>query len=118
MLIKLKNYYKESIMGDVIVRLVVNKKNGTYKAEVVGHENGAICGDGIDEDIIEDLLNAEVPGYGKMTDPQDGGKTCEYFEEKMAKQRPHAYHDNEDDDDDGEEEETTDHKKLDLGYGV
>ena len=103
-------------MGDVIVRLTVNKKNGKYEAKIVGHEGGATCGDGVDESILEDLLNAEIPEFGHLASPEDSGKTCEYFEEKQAKQRPHSYHNN--DEDDGEEEEVEDHKKLDLGYGV
>jgi len=106
-------------MGEVIVRLTVNKKNGTYEAKVLGHEGGSTCGDGIDEDIIEDLLNAEVPEFGQMVKPEDSGHTCEYFDERQAKQRPHSYSYNDDDDeDDGDEEERSDNKELDLGYGV
>ena len=105
-------------MGDVIVRLTVNKKNGTYEAKVLGHEGGTSCGDGIDEDILEDLLNAEVPGFGELITPEDSGKTCEYFEERQAKQRPHKYRYNEGDEEDGDEEEETKEKDLGLGYGV
>lgn len=106
-------------MGDVIVRLTVNKKNGTYETKILGHEGGSSCGDGIDEDILEDLMNAEVPGFGQLATPEDSGRTCEYFEEKQAKQRPHKYRYNEDEnenEDDGEEK--TKKKDLDLGYGV
>ena len=103
--------------GDVIVRLTVNKKNGTYEAKVLSHEGGSSCGDGVDESILEDLLNAEVPGFGKMVKPEDSGHTCEYFEERQAKQSPHKYREDEDEDDD-DEEIADDHKKLDLGYGV
>ena len=102
-------------MGDVIVRLTVNKKNGTYDAKILGHDGGSTCGDGIDEDIIEDLLNAEVPEFGHMVNTEDSGHTSEYFDEKQGKQNPHKYH--QDDEDDGEEEEKTENK-LDLGYGV
>lgn len=106
-------------MGEVIVRLTVNKKTGTYEAKVLGHEGGSTCGSGIDEDIIEDLLNAEVPEFGQMSRPEDSGRTCEYFEEKQAKQNPHAYrYKDADDEDDGDEGEQEDHKKLDLGFGV
>jgi len=105
-------------MGDVIVRLTVNKKNGTYEAKVLGHEGGSTCGDGLDEDILEDLLNAEIPGYGELVSPQDSGKTCEHFEEKKAKQRPHHYKYGEDGDEDGDEAEKSKEKDLDLGYGV
>ena len=103
-------------MGEVIVRLTVNKKNGTYKGEIIGHEGGSTCGDGIDEDILEDLLNADIPEFGHLVDPQDGGKTCEYFEEKKAKQRPHSYMD--DGSDGGDEEDTSENKKVGLGFGV
>lgn len=104
-------------MGDVIVRLVVNKRNGTYKTEIVGHENGALCGDGVDADIVEDLMNAEVPGFGHLSTHDDSGKTCEHFEEKAKKSKPHAYNQG-DDDEDGDDEMTSKKKKLDLGYGV
>ena len=100
-------------MGDVIVRLTVNKKNGTYEAKILGHEGGTTCSDGLDEDIIQDLLNAEIPGYGLLADPNDGGHTKEYFEEKQAKQKPHAYKAGEDDEDDEIE-----NKQVGLGYGV
>ena len=103
-------------MGDVIVRLTVNKRTGQYEAKIVKHEGGSTCGDGVDESIIEDLLNAEVPGFGKMAMQEDSGHTCEYFEERQAKQRPHSYRqvDDEDDEDDYRRKD----KKLDLGYGV
>jgi hypothetical protein len=104
-------------MGDVIVRLTVNKKSGTYEAKILGHENGSSCGDGVDEDILEDLLNAEVPGFGNLATTEDSGKTCEYFEERQAKQRPHHYRYNEDEDGD-EEEEKSKEKDISLGYGV
>jgi hypothetical protein len=101
-------------MSDVIVRLTVNKGTGKYDVRVIGHEGGSTCGDGLDESIINDLLNAEVPEFGQLAKEEDSGKTCEYFESKKAKQSPHKYNE---DDEDGEEEEKTG-KKLDLGYGV
>ena len=104
-------------MGEVIVRLTVNKKNGTYEAKILGHSGGSACGDDIDEDIIEDLLNAEIPEYGQMTNHEDSGHTCEYFDEKKSKERPRKYNEN-DEDDEGDEDETTKDKELDLGYGV
>ena len=106
-------------MGEVIVRLTVNKKSGTYEAKVLGHEGRSNCGEGIDEDIIEDLLNAEVPGYGHMVEHEDSGHTCEYFEERQAKQNPHKYKYNQDSDDgDEDEDEIIDNKELDNGFGV
>jgi hypothetical protein len=107
-------------MGDVIVRLTVNKRNGTYETKILGHENGSTCGDGVDEDILEDLMNAEIPGFGDLATVDDSGRTCEYFEEKQAKQSPHKYryNDESDEDDDGEEQEKTKEKDLDLGFGV
>lgn len=103
-------------MGDVIVRLTVNKIDGTYEAKIIGHENGSTCGDGVDEDILEDLLNAEVPGFGKLAYAEDEGKTCEYFEEKNGKQRPHSYM--EDFGNNEEEEEEEENNEIGLGYEV
>ncbi|MFA7219127.1 MAG: hypothetical protein WC119_01185 [Synergistaceae bacterium] len=106
-------------MGEVIVRLTVNKHNGNYETKILGHENGSTCGDGIDEDILNDLLNAEVPGFENMATAEDSGRTCEYFDEKQAKQQPHHYKYNEDDDgEDGDEEEKSKKNDLSLGYGV
>ena len=101
-------------MGDVIVRLTVNKKNGTYEAKILGHEGGSSCSDNLDDEIIRDLLDAEIPEFGHVATPEDHGHTKEYFENKQAKQRSHFYKDT----DDEEEEESPEGKKLDLGYGV
>lgn len=78
-------------MGKVIVRFEVNKRNGSYNASIKGHEDGASCSDGVDEDILEDLLNTNVPGFGDLTYTKDSGKTDEFFEEKQTKHRPHHY---------------------------
>ena len=103
-------------MSDVIVRLTVNKMTGKYDARVVRHEGGS-CSDGVDESILSDLLNAEVPGYGEIVKEEDSGHTCEYFEAKRKKQNPNAYH--EIDTDDGDESDKGNKgKKVDLGYGV
>ena len=102
-------------MGEVIVRLVVNKYDGTYEAKIVSHLGNSKCGDDIDEDIIEDLLNAEIPGYGNMATGTDSGHTPEYFEERQAKQSPHKYIINETEDD---EEYAEDDRELGNGFGV
>jgi len=72
-------------MSDVVVRLTVNKKNGSYSAKILSHQGGSSCGDGIDDEIVQDLLNAEIPGFGELAVAGDSGKTSEYFEEKQAK---------------------------------
>ncbi len=104
-------------MGDIIVRLTVNKKNGTYNTKVISHQNGAMCGDGVDEDIVRDLLNAEIPGFGELTIHNDSGHTCEYFESRKAKQTPRRYR-NDENDDDEEDNSRSKSKKIDVGYGV
>jgi len=88
-------------MGDVIVRITVNKKTGAYDARVLSHEGGASCSDDLDEDIIKDLLEAEIPEFGQLVKPEDSGKTKEFFEEKVDRQKPQKYHPYGDDDDDG-----------------
>jgi len=100
-------------MGDVIVRMSVNKKNGTYETKVIGHEGGSTCSDGLDERILRDLLEAEVPGFGDMAIQEDSGKTSEYFEEKQSKNQPSKYKYNEYED----EEEKVKSRKQDLGLG-
>jgi len=71
--------------GIVVVRLTTNKRTGEFRAEVVGHENGAKCSDGVDHDILEDLLSAEVEGFGDLMIKTDEGNTPEFYEEKGAK---------------------------------
>jgi hypothetical protein len=102
-------------MGDVIVKLSVNKKSGDYNTKVLSHEDGASCGDGIDEDIIQDLLNAEIYGFGELAIAEDSGHTCEYYEEKQPKVKAHNYMDNEEDD---SPKKKKSNKDLDLGFGV
>lgn len=107
-------------MSGVIVRLSTNKIDGTYEAKIVRHEGDSSCGDDIDEDILEDLLNAEIHGFGELVTQEDSGHTCEYFEEKKAKENPHSYFSSEEE---GEDEEEDDHKSshgddLSLGFGV
>lgn len=105
-------------MGDVIVRMTVNKKTGTYETKVIGHENGSTCSDGLDERILNDLLNAEVPGFGDLAVQEDSGKTCEYFEEKQAKNKPSKYKYNEYEDEDDNGQGKSRKQDLGLGFGV
>ena len=104
-------------MGDVIVRLTVNKKSGAYDARVISHEGGASCGEDLDEDIIKDLLEAEIPEFGQLVKPEDSGKTAEAFEEKVDRQKPQKYHPYGDDEDEGGGKKQG--KKVDVGgFGV
>jgi len=101
-------------MGDVIVRLTVDKQNGGYSAKILSHQGGSSCGDGIDDEIVKDLLNAEINGFGELAVAGDSGKTCEYFEEKQAKKgKRYRPIDNFE-----EEERAEKQKELHLGYGV
>ena len=74
----------------VIVKLSTNKRMGTFTAEVIGHEGTSKCSDAVDEALIQDILNMEIEGFGKMTTIEDGGKTDEYFEEEAKKHQNKA----------------------------
>lgn len=64
------------------VEIKVNKLSGSYKIEVLNHGNGSACSDGIDESILDELLEAEVEGFGNLATEEDSGRTCEFFDEK------------------------------------
>lgn len=102
-------------MGEVIVRLKVDKHNGTYESKILSHLDGSSCSDGVDDLIVQDLLNAEIEGFGELGSIEDSGKTCEFFEEKKAKHRPHTYIRDDEDEDGGTKKKK---KKVGLGFGV
>ena len=102
-------------MGDVTVRLTVNKKNGNYSAKILSHQGGSSCADGIDDEIVQDLLNSDISGFGELATLDDSGKTSEYFEEKQAKKGVKCYQSTcADEDEDGFKSK----KELHLGYVV
>ena len=107
-------------MGEIVVRLSLDKKTGSYEAKVLRHEGDSACGDDIDAEIIQDLLDAEIPEFGHMLQHGDSGHTSEYFEEKAAKQKSCKYRYNDIDNDEGDDEggKTNKSKKVELGYGV
>jgi hypothetical protein len=100
-------------MGEVIVRLSLNKKDGSYSTKILSHVNGSSCGDGIDDEIVQDLLNTEIDGFGDLAISSDSGKTCEYFEEKKIKNKFHRYKYEESD-----QKNKSGNKNIHLGYGV
>jgi hypothetical protein len=103
--------------GKTILKLVTVKSTGEFKATIIGHANGAKCSDGFDEDILRDLLNAEVVGFGNVMAETDSGHTPEYFEEKKkTKVNPVVSKPIDEEDDDLTTPSSG--KKLDLGYGV
>jgi len=103
-------------MGKVKVRINVDKKTGAYKAEVVDHADGASCALGKDEGILNDLMNAEIPGFGG-SDPAEHGPTEEWKEYCSRNSRKEGFEESPDafsDDFDHHEED----RQLDNGFGV
>lgn len=102
-------------MAEVIVRLTLNKNDGSYSTRILSHLNGSSCGDGIDDEIVQDLLNSEIDGFGDLAIHEDSGKTCEYFKDKQSKQKFHIYDNNDND----EATKTSSNKNdMHLGFGV
>lgn len=102
--------------GKIIIRLRTDKITGAFEAKVLRHEGGATCADGIDEALLKDILEAEIPGFGNMIEITDSSKTSEHYEEKQnKKQTPKVDLNNPPF---PEEEEKEKKKDLSLGYGV
>ena len=100
-------------MGKINVRLTINKRTGEYEARVIGHAGGSTCADERDEIVIEELLNAKIEDFGDMVIKDDYGKTCEYYEEKQAKQKPQQYKEGH-----GVKGGREEEKDAGLGFGV
>jgi len=71
--------------GFVKIRLRI-RSNGTVKREIV-RGGKSKCHEGADQ-LLEELLNIDVPGYeGGFASLEDGGKTDEFYEQNAVKPR-------------------------------
>jgi len=105
--------------GKIILRLKNDKRTGMFEAKIIGHEGDVHCSDDLDESLLKDLLEAEIPGFGDMADVTDSGKTPDHFEEKRKRQNAMGAKPLETAPFDEEEEEKKKKgKELDLGFGV
>ena len=105
--------------GKVIVKLITNKKDGTFKMEVMGHADGASCADELDHSILDDLMNAEVEGFGKgiMTGTHVEN-TEEFYENSARKGTPMVAKPFEEEEEEAMLTTPAKHKDLGLGYNV
>lgn len=116
--------YKVAQGGDpnqIIVRLKTDKKTGEFTATVLGHTGEASCADGLDDDLMRDLLEAEVEGFGNMATITDSGKTSEGMESKYRPNTGHQIDLTEDEEEDEEDMLGTPGKKQKMdagGFGV
>lgn len=104
--------------GKIIIRLRTDNKTGKFEAKILGHEGGAKCSDGIDEALLRDILEAEIPGFGDMVKVTDASKTNEFFQEKQNKKETPQINPNDPVFPEEEEEEKKKGKDLSNGYGV
>lgn len=105
--------------GDnIIIRLRTDKRTGEFSATVLGHTGASSCGDGLDDDLIRDLLEAEIPGFGNMAEIQDSGKTSEAFQGQAKPAKPQAVKPEEEEEEESFMRTPGGKNKLDLGYGV
>jgi len=110
--------------GKVQVESYINKKTGEFRLEVVGHADGASCADGVDDDLLDELVNLEIPGFGKA-DVEAEGPTMEWQREKArlavedkTKDMNGETSDNEDDGRATRYQEENEERSLDKGFGV
>lgn len=104
--------------GKIILRLKNDNRTGKFEAKIIGHEGEVHCSDDLDESLLRDLLEADIPGFGNMTEVTDSGKTPEHFEDKRKKQNPMAAKPSTITPFDEEEDKPKKEKDLGLGYGV
>lgn len=104
--------------GKIILRLKNDKRTGKFEAKIIGHDGDVHCSDDLDEALLKDILEAEIPGFGNMAEVTDSGKTPEHFEEKRRKQKSMAVKPQDSPPFNEEEEKTKKEKDLGLGFGV
>lgn len=111
--------FAQSGGGKIIVELITDTNNGTFRYQIAGHKEGASCIDGLDKELLEDLLHAEVDGFGDVHQKVDEGKTGEYYDtvghKKGIPARPQETKTKKHDD---LIQTPQDNKKLDLQFGV
>ena len=87
------------------------------KAEITGHGPGTSCGTQDDDQLLKDLMEAEVGGFGS-SDTDDGGLTAEGYRAKNRNkprpvnplvQKPKTF---------GPQIEEEEERRYDQGYGV
>ena len=117
--------------GKVQVESRINKETGEIKLEIIAHADGASCADGVDDDLLADLMSMQIPGFG-MPDLGADGETMEWRREKARKAVENKSRDMQKDDRDstGIEENEGDGRRtrfydgentgktLDKGFGV
>lgn len=64
------------------IRATIDHKNGEMDVRVVDNPNGEGCDHNLNEKLLKDLLEAEVPGFGEI-EILDSGLTEEGFEQRM-----------------------------------
>jgi hypothetical protein len=82
------NIYKiaQSIpKGFVEIEILIDG-NGKITSNIIRGNGGTTCQDG-DDKMLDDILNASVPGFGGV-EIDDTGHTNEYFEQKVKKSPP------------------------------
>lgn len=105
--------------GDkIIIRLRTDKKTGQFEVKVLGHTGSASCSDGLDDDILQDLLEAEIPGFGNMATVTGSGKTSEGIDAVQKPSTGHKVKPNSTEEEDDFLETPGKERKMDLGFGV
>lgn len=99
--------------GFFIVEVRTDKK-GNYKRQIIRGGGGTKCNEN-SEKFLDDLFNADVPGFGQFGEVTDAGHTTEYYEQNRPKPQSVKV---------PEEQETIpiqqapEREKMGLGYGT
>ena len=104
-------------MGKVKVRISVNKKNGQYKADIIDHADGASCSLGQDEGILNDIMAAEIPGFGG-SDFHSHGETEDWKRYSSRFTQKSSFDEHSEDAFSEDFEEKGKSRQLDNGFGV
>ena len=103
--------------GYVEITVTIDE-DGNCKRGITGHGEGTTCETGEDAQLMIDLFDTELPGFGGGLQIEDAGKTAEYYAEKQ-KQRASPVNPTKETDKPMFEEPEYTKKELDVGgFGV
>lgn len=76
--------------GSTKLVLIIDKKTGAIKTEIIGHDGAKSCANSSDEDqaLLRDLMEAEVDGIGSLGEVSDSGENALAMKELMTRKTP------------------------------
>ena len=76
--------------GGTTLVLIIDKKTGALKTEIIGHDGVKTCANSSDEDaaLLRDLMESEVEGIGSLGETTDSGENALAMRELLTKKTP------------------------------